>query len=649
MNYQVIARKWRPQTFADVVGQQHVTRTLQNAIRSNHVAHAYIFSGVRGVGKTTSARILAKALNCVKGPAPEPCNECDRCREISTGTSLDVMEIDAASNRGIDQIRELREMVRYAPATGRYKVVILDEAHQLTEEASNALLKTLEEPPERVIFILATTAPEDLPETIRSRAQHFHFRSLSYGEIAESLEHITKAEGLEIEPGAVAVLARAAEGSLRDGLSLLEQAMAYCEKSISDREVRELLGIVSEEVLDEMIEAAAAGSAERALSLVHQIISSGENLDSFCREAIRHVRNLLVVRVAGADSPMVAASSDERPRLEKQAALFSEEDLTRFFNLLLSTQYDLRRDPDPRLHLEMGMLRIVNAARLVPLEELLAEISGQMRPARDSGAAPAAPPAAAPSRNPSSGAGSGPSRPRFSSGEPHSSAGAGLKPAPTLPSPFGSPSRSTSPASPASSAPATSTPSNAGVVGVGFKPAPARSAPAEPELRPAPHETAPETPASANAATEIPGDTPETSGIDPAEVQALTAAVLAQQKFLASLLTHVTRWEVSGDQLLIYFPPEQRSLSEMLQSREPLEKLRTITNQVLGRPLRVCVKLGSSRTAAAPAAAAPVKNSGSEAGSARELRARFEQDPRVKAMLDRFGGRISRIKPAGGS
>jgi DNA polymerase-3 subunit gamma/tau len=669
MNYQVIARKWRPQKFEDVVGQQHVTRTLQNAIRTNRVAHAYIFSGVRGVGKTTSARILAKALNCVKGPAPEPCNECDRCREISAGTSLDVMEIDAASNRGIDQIRELREMVRYAPATGRYKVVILDEAHQLTEEASNALLKTLEEPPERVIFILATTAPEDLPETIRSRAQHFHFRSLSYGEIAESIEHITKAEGLEIEPGAVAVLARAAEGSLRDGLSLLEQAMAYCEKSITDREVRELLGIVSEEVLDEMIEAAATGSAERALSLVHQIIASGENLDSFCREAIRHVRNLLVVRVAGADSPLVAASGDERPRLEKQAKLFSEEDLTRFFNLLLSTQTDLRRDPDPRLHLEMGLLRIVNAARLAPLEELLAEISGQARTEREPGTAPVAPPAAAvPSRNPSPGAGHGPSRPRFSSAEASpergrlsaseparlassSSVGAGFKPAPTMPIPRAS--SALGPASPADTAaqaePCATEPSRASGTSVAQASACAPDSSASSTVpdaaKPAPA-TSPE-PSTAAAGAE--DDVPETSGIDPADVQALTAAVLAQQKFLASLLTHVTRWEVSGDQLLVYFPPEQRSLSEMLQSREPLEKLRTITNQVLGRPLRVCVKLGSSRTAAAPAAAAPAKNSGSEAGSARELRARFEQDPRVKAMLDRFGGRISRIKPAGGS
>src|ERR1700731_1395648 len=228
MAYQVIARKWRPQTFRDLVGQAHVTETLQNAIRNDRVAHAYIFSGARGVGKTTAARILAKALNCVNGPTPEPCGVCDSCKEITAGTSLDVIEIDAASNRGIDQIRELREMVRYAPAAARSKVVILDEAHMLTGEASNALLKTLEEPPERVIFVMATTQPEDLADTIRSRSQHFHFRALTFAEITGRLQEIAAKENLTAEPGGIAVMARAAEGSLRDGLSLLEQASAYC-------------------------------------------------------------------------------------------------------------------------------------------------------------------------------------------------------------------------------------------------------------------------------------------------------------------------------------------------------------------------------------------------------------------------------------
>src|SRR5712671_4830310 len=255
MSYQVIARKWRPQTFADVVGQQHVTRTLSNAVQSGRVAHAYIFSGARGVGKTTTARVLAKALNCVKGPAAEPCNECDSCREIGLGSSLDVIEIDAASNRGIDQIRELREMVRYAPAGGRYKVVILDEAHMLTDEASNALLKTLEEPPDKVIFVMATTEPENLAETIRSRSQHFHFRALSFTEIVEALQSIASKEGLTVEAGAIAVVARTADGSLRDALSSIEQARAYCGAAISEAQVRELLGIVPAEVLDEVVAA----------------------------------------------------------------------------------------------------------------------------------------------------------------------------------------------------------------------------------------------------------------------------------------------------------------------------------------------------------------------------------------------------------
>src|SRR5262250_1036696 len=376
MTYQVIARKWRPQTFADLVGQEHVTETLANAIKIDRVAHAYIFSGARGVGKTTAARILAKALNCVHGPTPEPCGECDSCEEIAAGTSLDVIEIDAASNRGIDQIRELRDMVRYAPAVARTKVVILDETHMLTDEASNALLKTLEEPPERVIFVMATTHPEDLVDTIRSRSQHFHFRALTFNEIAGRIREIAKKENLKIDDGAVSVIARMAEGSLRDALSFLEQARAYCGDTIEDKAARELFGVIPEDALNELVEAIAAGSAERALGLVHTFQKEGRNLQHFCREAVRHIRNLLIARVSGADSDLIAATPDQRPAIAKAAALFSEEDLTRFFQILLQTDDDLRRKPDPRVHLEMGLLRLINAGRLAPLEELLTELKG---------------------------------------------------------------------------------------------------------------------------------------------------------------------------------------------------------------------------------------------------------------------------------
>src|SRR6202521_2035303 len=394
MSYQVIARKWRPQTFADVVGQQHVTRTLSNAIQAGRVAHAYIFSGARGVGKTTTARILAKALNCVKGPAAEPCNECDSCREIGLGNSLDVIEIDAASNRGIDQIRELREMVRYAPAAARSKVVILDEAHMLTGEASNALLNSLEEPPDRVVFVMATTEPEELVDTIRSRSQHFHIRALTFNEISDRLRHIAGKENLTIDDGALAVIARMAEGSMRDALSLLEQARAYCGDAIHDQDVRELLGVVPEDALNELVQSIAEQSAERALELVHTVQKEGRNLQHFCREAIRHVRNLLIARVCGADSDLIAATPEQRPGLAKAAALFSEEDLTRFFQILLQTDDDLRRKPDPRVHLEMGLLRLIHASRLAPLEELLAELkSGAPGSGANTGLARSAAPA----------------------------------------------------------------------------------------------------------------------------------------------------------------------------------------------------------------------------------------------------------------
>ena len=607
MAYKVIARKYRPQTFSEIVGQQHVTRTLANAIQSNRVAHAYIFSGVRGVGKTTTARILAKALNCVKGPTAEPDGTCDSCREISAGTSLDVIEIDAASNRGIDQIRELREMVRYAPATSRNKVVILDEAHQLTDEASNALLKTLEEPPDRVVFILATTRAEDLVETIKSRAQLFQFRALTFQEIASEIERITKEEKLSIEPGAVAVLARAAEGSLRDGLSLLEQAIAYGGDEITDVKVRELLGVVAESVLDDLVGSIAAQSAERALGLVHRLIADGQNLQHFCREAIRHFRNLLVARVCGADSDLVAAPRDERPRLAEQASNFSEEDLTRFFNILLATDDDLRRHPDPRLHLELGLLKLVNAQRLAPLEEVLAELRKEIRGEAGGGSRGGSQDssrATKPTPVSSSSAPRAFSPTQSISLSPSGAAAAArMAPDPT-PSPFK-----------ASAPQTTSAPAQFPVAATATPPAsvPAAPVPASP-LR-----------IVARAAEDSAG------GLGSAQVDAIKAA-LQGQKFLWSMVEAVTRWEVENNELHLFFPSESRVLAEMLQAREPMERLRTVLNQVVGKPLRVCVKLETGRAA---------RNQSSE------LRARFEQDPIVRAMLEKFGGQISKVKRPG--
>jgi DNA polymerase-3 subunit gamma/tau len=595
MSYQVIARKWRPQTFDDLVGQQHVTETLKNAIKNDRVAHAYIFSGARGVGKTTAARILAKALNCVKGPTATPCGECDSCQEIAAGTSLDVIEIDAASNRGIDQIRELREMVRYAPAASRSKVVILDEAHMLTGEASNALLKTLEEPPDRVIFVMATTQPEDLVDTIRSRSQHFHFRALTFAEIAGRLEEIAKKEDLEIEHGAMAVIARMAEGSLRDALSLLEQARAYCGETIPDKGVRELLGVVPDDALEELVQSIAEASADRALGLVHTFQKEGRNLQHFCREAIRHMRNLLIARTCGADSDLIAATPDQRPALAKAAALFSEEDLTRFFQILLQTDDDLRRKPDPRVHLEMGLLRLINAARLAPLEELLAELkSGAPNSGGNVGMGRGAA---------SAGASTIPAR----SAAPGFSAAIPAQPRMEAKGQFSSPLAAQASVTPATVAASVSAEIKREVEGE------------ESAVRAK----------SQGAATEA-------IGISQEHVAEIKAAVQTQQKFLGELVENSSRWELDGTELRIYFPPQKSWCAEMLEGRESLEKVRSISSKVLGRAVRVCAKLEAVAAAAASASRGP---SGTQ-----ELRAQFERDPMVRSMLQRFGGKISEVK-----
>ncbi len=596
MSYQVIARKWRPQTFDDLVGQQHVTETLKNAIKNDRVAHAYIFSGARGVGKTTAARILAKALNCVKGPTATPCGECDSCKEIAAGTSLDVIEIDAASNRGIDQIRELREMVRYAPAASRSKVVILDEAHMLTGEASNALLKTLEEPPDRVVFVMATTQPEDLVDTIRSRSQHFHFRALTFAEIAGRLEEIAKKENLKIEPGAMAVIARMAEGSLRDALSLLEQARAYCGDTIADKEVRELLGVVPDDALEELVGAISEGSADRALGLVHTFQKEGRNLQHFCREAIRHMRNLLIARTCGADSDLIAATPDQRPALAKAAALFSEEDLTRFFQILLQTDDDLRRKPDPRVHLEMGLLRLINAARLAPLEELLAELKGG---AAGSGAYTGAARGAAPA---------GASAPATKNATPNFAAAIPAQLRPQTNASISSPRSAQAPAPSAAVAHAASAEATQEVE-------------AEESAIP---------PKSNGAAVQA-------IGISQEHMAEIKAEIQAQQKFLGELVQQGSRWELEGAELRIYFSQKNRTFAELIEGRESLEKIRNISSKVLGRAVRVCAKL---EAVAAAAAASGVRG----ASGTQELRAQFERDPMVRSMLQRFGGKISEVK-----
>ena len=373
--YQVIARKYRPQTFSELVGQEHVRGTLGNAIGQGRIAHGYIFSGQRGTGKTTVARIMARCLNCEKGPTIEPCLECSACREIAAGNCIDVIEIDAASNRGINEMRELRENVRFRPARDRFKVFIIDEAHQITNEAFNALLKTLEEPPEWVAFILCTTESHKIPTTIASRCQQFSFRSVDFLELVNRMKWICAEEKIQADEEALAVIAQVGEGSVRDSLSALDQSIACCGVKLTEPQVRELLGVFSLDALGEVSRALAPGNPQRMLEIVQDLESNGRHLQHFCRELSRYFRNLLVVRVAGAPTRLISASAAEQNKLLAAAQGFSEEDLTRYLHITLELYRDLQYSLQPRLHLELGLLRLVHAGRLVSLEEALAGVA----------------------------------------------------------------------------------------------------------------------------------------------------------------------------------------------------------------------------------------------------------------------------------
>ncbi|HET9662950.1 MAG TPA: DNA polymerase III subunit gamma/tau [Burkholderiales bacterium] len=370
--YQVIARKYRPQTFDDVVNQDHVKRTLANALSKGRVAHGYIFSGQRGTGKTTMARIVAKALNCEKGASPTPCLQCSSCLEIAAGNSMDLLEIDAASNRRIDDIRELRENVRYRPARDRYKVFIIDEAHQITSDAFNALLKTLEEPPEWVVFMLCTTEAQQIPATIVSRCQSFQFRAVEIEKVVERMRWICEQEGIEADEDALITIALSGDGSIRDSLSTLDQAIASFGNRLETGPVRDLLGAIPSEITDEIVEALRSGNAAAMLALVDRITSEGRHVQHFCGELTRYFRNLLVLKVSGEDTRLVTLGPNERKRVISHLEHFSQEDLTRYLQLLLELYRELQHAAQPRFRLEVGLLKLVYAGHLQSIEKVLA-------------------------------------------------------------------------------------------------------------------------------------------------------------------------------------------------------------------------------------------------------------------------------------
>src|SRR5206468_3696770 len=386
MKYQVIARKFRPQVFEEVVGQKPIVQTLQNAIQMDRIGHAYLFSGPRGVGKTTTARILAKGLNCEKGPTISPCNECPSCQEISSGKSIDVFEIDAASNTGVDNIRELRESAKYAAARSRYKIFIIDEVHMLSTSAFNALLKILEEPPPHVVFVMATTERHKLPATILSRCQQFVFRAIAPADIQAHLRQIADRENAKIDDQGLSYIVKAAEGSMRDAQSLLDQIISFGGQEIAHDDVRDVLGFIPKEILDRTVDALATQDSKELLECAGIVVNQGLNLQQYVRECVACMRDLLMMKLGLRDK--VLGGEEEKAALEGRAGQFSEQDLIRYFDLLLRLENDMRWTSQPRFHLEVGLVKLAKAGHIRDIEDVLREMRGSDGPLKRPAPAP---------------------------------------------------------------------------------------------------------------------------------------------------------------------------------------------------------------------------------------------------------------------
>ena len=597
-NYVVLARKWRPQQFDDVVGQEHVARTLSNALTAGRIAHAYLFAGPRGVGKTTMARLLAKALNCqgATTSTPTACGQCESCLEIAQGIAADVMEIDGASSRGINEIRELRERINYAPLKGRRRVYIIDEVHMLTNEAFNALLKTLEEPPPHVVFIFATTELHKVPATIQSRCQQFLFRRLSRREIVSRLELIAQREGFTLSPAGLAMIAQAADGSLRDALSLLDQAVAFGGPSISEEELRQLLGVIDRRQMTELIESLAQRDATAALTVIRSLSRQGQELRQLCGMILEWLRHLAVAKVCGAAATEENASlldlpEEERQAVERLSSRFSAEELQRLFLLWGRVAEELKGSLDPLFAIEMGVVRSTQLPALESFGSLLQKVLELEQRLGGGAAAPfttATPVASKPARQ------------------------AGQQ-------------------------------EEKGMMG-GTDRGVHRSAPlaqAAPEVgRPQEVNPSVEKKIASQAATSEPVAEPAAAPAATPELTAAWAAILEvvqqQKPYLATYLAAFSPVEITGRDLVIGCPANSAVMADRIQTASNKEFLETAIARQFGRPLRL-------KVITVQGAIGSIEREGSGGVSAATAVPPLE--PLIESALDLFGGRVVSTPP----
>jgi DNA polymerase-3 subunit gamma/tau len=619
MTYQVIARKWRPQTFDEVTGQEPITRTLRNAIEHQRLHHAYLFSGARGVGKTTTARLLAKALNCHKAklPTATPCrmdnpDACASCREISDSRSIDVQEIDAASHTGIDNVREtIIGTIGFAPARDRYKIFVIDEVHMLSTSSFNALLKTIEEPPERVVFIMATTERHKVPETILSRCQQFEFRTIATAKIFERLRLIAEAERISIPDDALREIARSGEGSMRDAQSNFDQVISYAGAKIKKDDVEMALGVAGADILIRVVKGIAEHQPAEALAVVDDVVMRGHDLRNFCRDLLAHFRDLLVTKVSGSEELLESAICDAA-ELKRQSALFSESDLVRFFHSLAETETLLKTAAHPRYQLEIGLVKLMEIRRLTPLNELLDRLTTLEESTRTG-------------------------KPVAGTKGTSSGTSAAVKSAVT---PEAIPAATAPGATAPWASPRTSPISTSSVAGSTEPPAKSKAA------------TNQSTSGSYSAAatqTALSSEA-ETSAPEPArvvfasEIEEIKATLEKKRKmFLVTALEGASKATLEGNELCLEFAPDARHLRDTLAKSDNVKILREVGKDVTGRDLGVRFVITDSEGSSAASDAPPSKEE-TERREKQSLREKAEKDPTVQQMLKTFRGEIVDVK-----